>query len=239
MMSFMHRANFRSARKSVLALAIAVLIELAAATAQARDDGLAHVLALRPKASASPDETHSALLITRKSYSGQVSFAGRVQTVWQIRTGSPPNPWECAWIVWNYRDAAHFYYLALKPNGWELGKRDPDYPGGQRFLASGSRKFAVGIWHRFLVSQAGATITGRVNGMQLVRFTDAERPYGGGQLGIYAEDSEVQVDGITMPFVDRFSHYRLQANKRDGSAMKNWITPFLGFGYAAIVTRAK
>ena len=87
--------------------------------------------------------------------------------------------------------------------------------------------------------RTSATITGRVNGTQLVRFTDAERPYGGGQLGIYAEDSEVQVDGITMPFVDRFAGYRLQANKRDGSAMKNWITPFLGFGSAAIVNRKK
>jgi Domain of Unknown Function (DUF1080) len=168
-----------------------------------------------------------------------VSFAGRVQTVRQLRTGSSPNPWECAWIVWSYQDDAHFYYLALKPTGWELGKRDPDYPGGQRFLASGSRKFPVGAWHTFIIRQAGATIDARANGEHVVSFTDAERPYAGGRLGIYAEDSEVQVDDITMPFTDDFGRYRLQTNTQDGSVLKNWITPFLGFGYAAIVKRRK
>jgi len=43
-----------------------------------------------------------------------------------------------AWVVFRYIDDDHFYHLALKPSGWELGKTDPSYPGGQRFLTTGT-----------------------------------------------------------------------------------------------------
>jgi hypothetical protein len=216
----------------------ALLLALAA-TAEAGPHGPTRVLMLSQKAAASPDETHSGLVVTRRIYAGRVAFAGRVRTVRQLRTGSPPNPWECAWIVWNYRDEAHFYYLALKPNGWELGKRDPDHPGGQRFLASGSRRFPLGAWHTFAIGQHGATIEARADGVRLVTFADTERAYPDGRLGIYAEDAEVEVDDIARPFADDFGRYRLQTNTQDGTVMGQWITPFLGFGYAAIVDRRK
>ena len=58
-------------------------------------------------------------------------------TVRQVRNG-PANPWEVAWLLWHYTDDQHFYSIVLKPNGWELGKEDPAYPGAQRFLATGA-----------------------------------------------------------------------------------------------------
>lgn len=67
---------------------------------------------------------------------------------------SKPNPWEVGWLLWCFSpDPTHpydpsptsnsnfrFYALTLKPNGWEVSKQDPAYPGGQRFLKSNDAK---------------------------------------------------------------------------------------------------
>jgi hypothetical protein len=71
---------------------------------------------LLPMASTSPIETHAALVVSQNSYS-DVSFGADFTTISQLRTGSSPNPWECAWAVFNYTDNTRFYYIAFKPNG--------------------------------------------------------------------------------------------------------------------------
>jgi 3-keto-disaccharide hydrolase len=202
-------------------------------------ENVARVLVLSPKAAASSEATHSALVVTRKRYHGNLSFAGRVQTVRQLRTGSAPNPWECAWVVWNFQDAEHFYYLAIKPTGWELGKRDPAYPGGQRFLASGHSDYPLGVWHRFAVTQEGGRITVDVNGTKVASYHDDERSYTSGALGFYAEDAEVQIADITAPFAENFAAYPPQTIKIDGHVMKSWVVPFIGYGFVAIDERRK
>lgn len=67
---------------------------------------------------------------------------------------SEPNPWEVGWLLWCFSpDPTHpydpsptsnsnfrFYAVVLKPNGWEVSKQDPAYPGGQRFLKSNNAK---------------------------------------------------------------------------------------------------
>ena len=96
----------------------------------------------------SPDETHSALLTSKRTWSDQ-TFSFTTTTLAQLRQGSAPNPWEVGWVLWHYTDNTHFYSFIAKPNGWELGKEDPAYPGAQRFLASGpSPTYPVGAWHR-------------------------------------------------------------------------------------------
>ena len=79
------------------------------------------VLVLEPKAATNPGDTHAALVISRGGFSN-VRFGGEAMTIAQLRTGSPPNEWETAWAVFAYTDNKHFYYLAMKTNGWELGK---------------------------------------------------------------------------------------------------------------------
>lgn len=202
-------------------------------------EGLSRVVVLSPKAAEHADATHAALLITTQSYSGRISFEGRVLTAKQIRTNSDPNPWECAWLVWNYTDDEHFYYIALKPNGWELGKRDPTYPGGQRFLASGEDVFPIGAWHSFAIIQENARIVVRLNGVEVTSFTDFERPYPEGRLGLYSEDAEVLLDNVSAPFAEDFEGYALQTEKADGSVMHRWVSQFLGHGYVAIADRQR
>lgn len=98
------------------------------------------------------------------------SFSANIITLKQLRNKdntpptddnptSQPNPWEVGWLLWCFSpDPTHpydpsptsnsnfrFYALCLKPNGWEVSKQDPAYPGGQRFLKSNTdtdpRKF--------------------------------------------------------------------------------------------------
>ena len=197
--------------------------------------GEPHALVLRPKAALAPDKTHSALLISQKSYFGDFSFRGRVRTVEQLRQGSSPNPWEVAWVVWNYVDPTHFYYLAIKPIGWEVGKVDPAHKGAQRFMATGETPYPIGEWHRFEIVHRDHGTTVRLNGETIATIRDEEGPYIGGKLGIYTEDAEIQLSNVTRPFSDDFHSYRKQSSRRDGVKFGPWVVPFLGYGEVAIV----
>jgi len=155
------------------------------------------VLTESPKVSTSTNETHASLVNTTASF-GDMDATVRLRTVQQLRLPTP-NPWEVGWVLWHYTDDTHFYYLALKPNGWELGKEDPAYPGAQRYLkTSSSPTYAVGSWHTVRVRQVANVITVWADGTQLTTFTDSERPYATGTLGLYNEDSLVHFDDVTV-----------------------------------------
>ncbi|MEU6377979.1 calcium-binding protein [Streptomyces sp. NPDC046909] len=151
-------------------------------------------LTLSPMAAEDPGTTHAGLVVSTASYT-DVRYEARMRTLKQLREPKP-NPWEVPWLVWAYTDPEHFYYITLKPNGWELGKRDPAYPGGQRFLVTGHEEYPVGDWSEVLVKQKGAVLTVEVDGEQLVTFTDAERPYLQGRVGAYSEDATVEFKGL-------------------------------------------
>jgi Domain of Unknown Function (DUF1080) len=152
----------------------------------------------QPATSMSPAETHGAL-VTGPSISGDFTLQVSAATTAQLRSNSAPNAWEVAWVLWHYTDNSHFYYFVAKPNGWELGKEDPAYPGAQRFLASGtSPSFPIGQWYRIGVAQSGQTIQVSVNGVLITKFTDRERPYSSGRVGLYSEDAEVYFDNVSV-----------------------------------------
>jgi Domain of Unknown Function (DUF1080) len=139
---------------------------------------------------ANPEDTHASLVTTTSTF-GDIDLNVAMRTVRQVRQ-APPNPWETAWVVWNHRDDAHFYSLVLKPNGWEVGKEDPAYPGMQRYLRTGSAPtFPIGRWNTVRVRQIGAAISVWVDGRLLTRFTDRQRPYTVGAIGLYNEDAHV------------------------------------------------
>ncbi|MBO3676023.1 family 16 glycoside hydrolase [Streptomyces sp. NEAU-YJ-81] len=154
-------------------------------------------LTLTPRAARREDRTHACLVVSTARYE-RLDFRARMRTAKQLRTPEP-NPWEVAWLVWAYTDPEHFYYVALKPNGWELGKRDPAYRGGQRFLATGTRPFRVGDWSDVRVRQQGPRMTVSVDDRQVVGFTDRERPYAAGSVGAYTEDARAEFRDIAVP----------------------------------------
>ncbi|GLP68523.1 hypothetical protein TUSST3_51460 [Streptomyces sp. TUS-ST3] len=155
------------------------------------DDGS---LRLSPMAAEDPGTTHAGLVVSTASYT-DVRYEARMRTLKQLRSPKP-NPWEVPWLVWAYTDPEHFYYVTLKPNGWELGKRDPAYPGGQRFLATGRTPYPVGRWYDVTVVQRGAVLSVAVDGKPVVTFTDAELPYTRGRVGAYSEDATVEFEGL-------------------------------------------
>jgi hypothetical protein len=153
------------------------------------------VLSEVPKTSRQPSETHAGLVTSLKSF-GDFDLTLKMKTIRQLRTPSP-NPWEMAWVLWHYTDPTHFYYLILKTNGWELGKEDPAYPGNQRFLITqSSPSFRPGPWYSVHIRQVGRRITIWVGRTKLGTFTDYQRPYRRGSLGLYCEDSQVEFDDV-------------------------------------------
>ena len=152
-------------------------------------------LAMGPKAAEKHWQTHAPLVLG-PSYGDHLLMHARVETTQQLRDGQP-NPWEVAWVIWQYEDDSRFYYFIPKPNGWELGKRDPAYPGGQRFLASGNReRFPIGKVYDVTIVQDEDRLAVFVDGREIVRTRDAEKPYRQGRIGIYAEDAAIKVHAV-------------------------------------------
>ncbi|MGA5818155.1 calcium-binding protein [Kitasatospora sp. NPDC094028] len=152
-------------------------------------------LSLSPAPARAPEETHAGLIVSTRQYQ-DLTLRATLRTLAQLRTPAP-NPWEVAWLVWAYTDPDHFYYVILKPNGWELGKRDPAYPGGQRFLATGDQPFPVGHPTDVQVAQHGAHLDVTTGGRPLVGYDDRERPYLTGSIGAYTEDAHVEFTDLT------------------------------------------
>jgi len=163
---------------------------------------------LQPQAVDGPEETSAALAITEQQF-WDLQVSAHMRTLDQLRRPQG-NPWEVAWLVWHYTDDEHFYYITLKPNGWELGKADPAFSGAQRFLQTGSQPtFQVGRWHEVQVRQVGAHIQVFSGGELLTEFRDTENPYTHGSVGLYTEDSAVE-----------FRQIEISAVQADGSTQQ-------------------
>lgn len=167
-----------------------------------KSHGQQNVLELRPRSVTNSGDT-AATLVVGPDVGKSFTYSGTMSTIRQLRQNSRPNAWETAWAVWNYKDNGHFYYIVPKKNGWELGKRDPAYPGGQRFLATGSdTKFDIKAANNFVVKQKDSTMSVSVNGKHLTTFTDKERPIIGGKIGVYTEDAAITATNIRLTNYD-------------------------------------
>ena len=148
---------------------------------------------------ASPEQTASSLVLSRLTWS-DLSFSFDTTTLSQLRRPAP-NAWEVAWVFFRYGDLAHYYWLALKPNGWELGKKDggpPDGSAPQIFLETGSQPvFPIGRRHHVQISMVAGTISVTVNGAPLLTYTDPS-PLPSGAIGFYEEDSRVAFDDVAV-----------------------------------------
>lgn len=169
------------------------------------------VLWEKPKASTSTGETHASLVTSIQRFSN-FTLTADVTTAQQLRTGSPANSWEVAWVVWDHHTVSgqhRFYYFLLKPNGWEFGKADPTQadPYHQTFLVTDSTpNLTVGAWNRFKVTQRNGKISVWANGVKMVdNYQDVGTtdsygtqitPYSAGSIGFYSEDAYIMVDNV-------------------------------------------
>ena len=154
-----------------------------------------HELSMSPAVPKDAEATHGGLVTSLEQFD-DLDVAAQLRTDRQLRPKAP-NPWEVAWLVWHYTDDHHFYSIVLKPNGWELGKEDPDYPGSQRFLASGTTpSFPIGKTYNVRVRQVANEISIWVGETLLTTYRDLERPYSRGSIGLYTEDAHVYFDNV-------------------------------------------
>ncbi len=146
----------------------------------------------------------SASLVAGPVMTAPFTFQGEFRTVQQNRIGAAGNPWEVAWIVWNYTDNLHFYSITPQPNGWVLNKEDPAYVGSQRFLATGSAPaYSVGSWHRFkVVYSVTNTMTVYIDNVLITSFQDAATPYPAGKLALYTELATTNFRNISVMNTD-------------------------------------
>jgi Fibronectin type III domain/Domain of Unknown Function (DUF1080) len=145
-----------------------------------------------------PSSPLTSSMVYGPTYTGDLTITAEVKTV-----SEGAQPWQAAWITWHNTGTApnsEFYYFLPKSNGYELGKADTAYPGNQRFLATGSPpNYPVGVWRTYTIVQTGnqITVSDSVNGTVVV-FTDTERPYTTGKIGLYSEGSSIIYGNITV-----------------------------------------
>lgn len=168
-----------------------------------------HELAQIPEAPVSPTDTHAALAISKQSFSGTFDVRAQVTTIAQLR--NPANNWEVAWLLWDYSNGNAFYYMILKPQGWEVGKEwcNTAYSPceqSQEFLATGSSpSVAVGTPETMSVDQSvqhgiptfevydGSTLLATISDPGTV-----SAPYTSGEIGLYDEEASVAWSLITV-----------------------------------------
>lgn len=153
------------------------------------------IYTLQSQAPSSAGETHSALLTSSATWGDQV-FSYTATTLAQLRTGSDPNPWEVAWSMFRFTDLTHYYWFIVKPNGWELGKKQGS--DTQIFLATGSSpSMPAGASYAVRIQAQGGRIRVSVNGAPVVDFTDPS-PLLGGSVGLYEEDAKVTFANVSV-----------------------------------------
>lgn len=150
---------------------------------------------LTPARSTNPSETHSALVLGPWRQ-GDFDLQCGVRTIAQVRDPAP-NPWEVGWVIWNFVDLKHFYYLALKANGWELGRKDETSPAGQHFLATKDYpQFPPGRRYFVHIARRGDSLSVDVDGQHLVSIDDKDHPVTSGRIGLYSECAATTFDAL-------------------------------------------
>lgn len=155
------------------------------------------LLRLAPQAAKVDSATNAALVVSRRAFTGPTLSLKATWTTRATTRIGVANPWETGWLVWDYVDNDHFTYLVLKPNGWEVGRRDPSQRGGQRFVADGDLPTTpIGMTRTATVTRTEGTTRIQIDDQHLVTFTlpPNERR---GAIGMYSEDAIVDWTSIS------------------------------------------
>jgi hypothetical protein len=169
-------------------------------------NGLLH---MAPRVVTAADQTASCLLLSTKSFKNfQLDF--NMRTNKQLRTGSPPNAWETAWVMGRFTDeqpkSNHHYYFVLKTNGYEFGKKD-NAPGDtgleqQIFLNTGPSPAArMGQSVKVTIIAKDFHFTIKINDVVVVDTDNLPKDpekMAQGLIGLYTEDADVSFDNVKL-----------------------------------------
>jgi hypothetical protein len=159
---------------------------------------------LNPQASTSAAETHAAKVTsTDKFCDFEMKFD--INTAKQLRKNSPPNTWEVGWVFFRFSDTFHYYWLVVKPNGIELGKKDCDSctnpVDGQQFLVTKSTPtIQMNTWNNVKINMVGNHIWVYWNGNLVIDYIDTgmSPKLASGQVSMYSEDAYVKYDNFNV-----------------------------------------
>ena len=165
------------------------------------------VLGLKPKASTTPSETHSALVRSEFVLAQDWDISVVITTDSQLRAKkmrgkqtSAPNPWEVAWLLADMKeDGSAGLYFILKTNGIELGAYKEN--GDQMFLFTApTPQNRIGKSYLCRLVKADRQITAIVNGQPVATASlDALGDWPlGDRIGLYTEDAAVRFGPITV-----------------------------------------
>lgn len=156
------------------------------------------VLKLKPKSSTEPTETHSALVVSKKSF---LHFTTEITYVNEapLRQNSPPKPWELFWVFFNYQKddpKRPTNYFIAKTIGPELGKAFEEIR--QTFFWTGDvLRAGFGNENRLILQRTKSNFTASNAWWSWFwRPIDAGWVEKEGPLGLYTEDAEVTVKRV-------------------------------------------
>lgn len=155
-----------------------------------------------PMTSTSTDETHAVLVTTVDDYSN-FRLAVDSRTDDQLRKNSSPKKWEVGWTFFRYTDTFHYYWFSLKPNGFELGKKDcnscTDPVDGQIILLTGPLPtLKINAWSQWIIEMTENRIKIFVDGNKIIDYKDPSmsEQLGSGKIAMYTEDAKVSFDNF-------------------------------------------
>lgn len=161
-----------------------------------------NIFYLHPKAAERKNETYSALATTVTKYT-DFTLTLEVLTEKQLRLNTPPNSWEAAWVLFRFTDIFHYYWLLLKPDGVELGKKDcnscTDPVEGQIFLKRlDAPNLILNKWSKWDIQAHDNRIIATIDGNRIIDYVDnnASETLNSGSVALYTEDAEVEFDNI-------------------------------------------
>lgn len=161
-----------------------------------------NVFFLNPKAAERKNVTYSSLVRSVDNFT-DFDLTLNIRTDKQLRLNDPPNSWEAGWVFFRYGDTFHYYWLVVKSNGVELGKKDCDNCvdpfTGQIFLKElGSPTLQSGDWSTWNIQVIGNRIKVSIDGNQLIDYTDMtmSEKLRGGSIALYSEDADVVYDNV-------------------------------------------
>lgn len=168
------------------------------------------VMWLTPQVATSSGLTFSVVNYLATATYQDFELTCKMRTIAQIRTGSAPNSWEVAWLIWRVGDIAGQmgYYFTIKASGGcEFGKSDNKEGSVANYVLStpGGPNATMGQWYSVKIRVQGNRHQCYVDGSLIVDYTDINAVFApspsrqiqkGGTITVYCEDANVEFSDI-------------------------------------------
>ncbi|MBI3541005.1 MAG: hypothetical protein HY073_02570 [Deltaproteobacteria bacterium] len=173
-------------------------------------------ITMQPQAVSDPSNTSAALVLAKKTEASQTgscplqNFRLTIQgtTQQQLRTPTP-NAWEVLWLFFNYNPVGAYKqtnYFSFKPSGVELG-RAYDNVGQTYLLTKSTPAMTIGQTYTYIIDKQGQNLKAWIDGVQVMDYPNDPLSMDAlydvpGSIGLYTEDSKVNIKSITVEPLD-------------------------------------